>query len=936
MALEADMADEAPRTTLCLHKESRVDFGADPEACLIQIQIPSTSTFSRGARNQRRVLRGIECPKDEKTFQKTQLAASSSTSFRSSAQAPKSVLWRLLDEDKVLEIRPVDLTKGGEEHDATCILQFHFTAEIHREAVALTNGANDNIQVYALTKGNDLYTLALRPSFFQHEAASENNVERWCKAYRPASFTMCTPHRLIVADATQVIISLSDGRLLRLTRKDGEDGTQWQERAFNDGRWGSSLRGLVRWQGNNTIRFDGSTLDQATALAGALSPDGSHVYTVCINHTLKVWELETGKCVFARDLLGVHREPRELPELMLDPGSTNLIRIFDVRGVVEGDEYYVMTYSPHDVGQFKIWAIRDANSGDAGVRDLYPDEVLRPIDPELNPDSKSVWRVSDFSLGIVDRGNCMDLWILMKSNRRYRVFHLAFDLGFFPSSLPSDWQKLWTTVAQETGRHRVEPQSSGGESEDVNDQWLKFLFYPGIYSTIVLETALSMYQSSRNWIPAPKPKTSLRDRLCHATSSDIKPERFKDHADPHQQYRSALHQEWCILWQDIQDVERQLWEVVSLAYDEGQQLSWLVFAGGCAAIRTCDQIERMAQNTPDDLAKSANLLPLPSIEEGHSQDAVKLPDELAVIINAAAGFRRSFSHILQCLIRDMLSLELWQEPTLSMPDRIQRFYDQCSFDNEISDNAFEGLNEALVQIGGFNGLENGQFEAILMALPSTMASAPSGLTWTNFGSKLFDRATRECIGMQRQLVLDLLFVVVFLTVEVDEEGNPLATFDAPQLYSSLLERAKEYEVIHWLSTQSRRQIPSVTVNNTSSGSVTILEALFSRDISPQESTSQSQSEALTNTIGDVLTYINGRSQDAPFDEAILMVQCDLLAKGSLDLAVDFAKFVPDTAWGTYIKGRMYLMQGTFDMASTAFKKSAWKLCKLQSLHLTPD
>lgn len=924
------MAEEGPRTTLSLHKESRVNFDSDPEESLIQIQIPSTNTFSRAARNQRRVLRGGEAPKDEKTFQRSQLAASSSVFFRPLAQYPKSLLWRLLDEDKVLEIRPVDLTKDGEENDAKCIPQLQFPTSIHRAAVALVDGANDTIEVYALTRGNDLYTVSLRPSFFQYEKASEVNIERWCKPYRPASFTMCTPHRLIAADSTQVIISLSDGRLMRLTRKEGEAGTQWQERTFNDGQWGSSLRGLVRWQGNNTIRYDGSTLDQATALAGELSPDGRHIYTVCINHTLKVWELETGKCVFVRDLLGFRREPRETPELMLDPGSTNLIRIFNVEGVVEGDEYYLMTYSPHDVGQFKFWAIRDADAGDRGIRDLYPDKVLRPVDPELNPDSKAVWKVSDFSLGVSENTSRMDLWILMKSNRRYRIFHLAFDLDFFPSSLPSDWQTSWTTVAQETLKDQPEPQASGRESEEVMGQWLDFLFYPGRYSTNVLETALSVYRSSRNWIPPFEAKASLQERLCHAISADVKLERFKDHLDPLRQYHLALHQEWSILWQDIQDIERRLWEATSLAYNEQQGLSWLTFAGGCAAIRTCDQIERMAQNSPEDLAKSGNLLPLPSVEDGHSQDIARLPDELAVLIDAAAGFRESFSAALRDLCQNALSSELWREPMLSMPDRIQNFYDQCHLDGEVSDDAFEGLNEALVQISGFSGLGNGHFAAILRALPASMASAPSGLTWTRFGAKVFERATRECISMQKQLVFDLLLIVVFLTVEVEEGGNPLASIDSSQIYSLLLERAKEYEVMHWLTTHSRSQ-PSSDPQDPSMSSATVLESLFSRDISPQECTSQPQSEALTNTIGDVLTYMNGRSQDAPFDEAILMVQCDLLAKGNLDLAGDFAKFMPGTAWGTYIKGRMYVMQEKFDEGSIAFKKAAWKLCKCHSL-----
>ena len=925
------MTEGAPRAALSLHKEGRIDFDTAVDVCTtIQIQIPSSSTFSRTGRNQRRVLRGVQVPKNEQAFQKTHLATSSAVLFRSPSQSPQSLLWRLLDDEKVLEIRPFDLTKDSEETDeASCLMQLHFPGPIHREAIAIVEGINGTVDAYVLTKGHDLYTVSLRSSFFHDEKASEVNVERWCKTYRPASFTLCSPHRLIAADLSQIIVSLSDGRLMRLTRKRGEDGTQWQERTFNDGQWGSSLRGLVRWQGNNAIRYEGATLDQATALAGAISPDGRHVYTICMNHTLKVWELETGKCVYTGDLLGVHREPRELPELMIDPASARLIQIFNVKGVIEGDDYYVMTFSPHDLGQFKIWAVRDANAGDKGIRDLYTDELLRPVDPEPNPDSKAVWRVSDLTLEVTEKHHHIDFRMLMKSSRRYRIFHLASDLGTFPDSLPGDWHTLWTSIALETMNDQPEPQPLVSEPGDLMDAWLDFLFYPGKYSTNVLETALSIYRASRSYISAPKPKASLHERLSHAITSDVRPDRFQHHLEPQKQYCLALHQEWSILWQDVQDVERQLWDAASLAC-HGRNMPWLIFAGGCAAIRSCDQVERVAHNAPEDLARSGNLLPLPSIEGSHSQEAARLPDELGVLVGAAAGFRKSFSYSLRFSYEDTLSGELWQEPTISMPDRVQAFYDSCHLDSEVSDDAFDGLNDALVQIGGFSGLEDGQFTAILNTLPSTMASSPSGLAWTRFGSRVFERSTRECIGVHKQLVLDLLLVVVFLSVEVDEEGNSLARIDSSLVYSSLLERIKEYDVMGWLSTHSRPQLQSNTPGADSSLSVTILESLFSRDISPQESKSQSPAEAFTNTIGDVLTYISGRSQDAPFDEAILLVQCDLLAKKNLDLAVGFSRFLPRTVWATYIKGRMYLMQGECEAASTAFKRAAWKLCKFLS------
>ena len=922
------MAEEAPRTSLCLHKEIRIDLDGRSEASIIQIQIPSTSTFSRTSRNPRRVLRQHPTSKDEATFQQSHVASSSSLFSRSSDRFPRLLLWRLLDDDKVLDIRSIDLTSKDGGDEPSFVIQLHFPVPLRREAVTLVEGTSEIIEVHALTKGNEIYTVSLRPSFFYYEKATELNAERWAKAYKPASFTMCTAHRLLAADSKQIIISLSDGRLMRLTRKEGEDGTQWQERTFNDGQWGSSLRGLVRWQGNNAIRYEGATLDQATALTGALSPDGKHLYTVCMNHTLKTWELETGKCVFANDLLDLHREPRELPELMIDPASSNFLKLFKVEAALEGDEYYFITHSPHDLGQFKVWAVRDANAGGKGIRDLFPEDILRPPDPESNPDSKAVWKVHNFDIGVSETRKHMNLWVLMKSSRRYRLFHLRVDLASYPSSLPSDWQSAWTTVAPETMYDQPEPQVLRQDSEDVMRVWIEFLYYPGRCTRDVLETALSIYRSSRKWIPAPRPREHLQERLCKAISSDIKPDRFKTHADPQQQYHLALHQEWSILWQDIQDVKRQLWEATSMAYDEREDMPWLLFTGGCAAIRSCDQIERIAQNAAEDLAQSGNLLPLPTVEDGQTQDVARYPDELAVVVDAAADFCERLSYTARSSCEAILSNELWQEPTLSMPDRIQAVYDQCCFDKEVDQDGFDGLNEALTQVGGFHGLENGHFEAIIDGLPTTMASAPSGLKWTYFGSKMFEKATRECLNLHKRVLSDLLLMVVFLNGEADDQGNPIISINAAKIYASLLERLKEYEVIHWLSTHLQTQSSSDPQFIDPSTSVTFLESLFSKHIYPQENTSQSQSEALTNTIGDVLTYINGRSQGAAFAEAIILIQCELLARGDLELAHDFSRFLPGTAWSTYVKGRMHLMRERFDEASSAFRQAAWKLCKL--------
>lgn len=121
------MDSEAPSSSLCLFKETRTDLEPSHPGSVIQIQVPSTSTFSVRPRQQRRVLRTSPIYKDEDAFNKHCLASSSSFHFGKSKRHPRSFLWRVLQEGRVLELRCVDLSKRNrEEREASFTLQLVF------------------------------------------------------------------------------------------------------------------------------------------------------------------------------------------------------------------------------------------------------------------------------------------------------------------------------------------------------------------------------------------------------------------------------------------------------------------------------------------------------------------------------------------------------------------------------------------------------------------------------------------------------------------------------------------------------------------------------------------------------------------------------------------------------------------------------------------
>ena len=947
------MDDELiPVTSLCLFKETRVG-NEDGVKSIIQIEAPSTGVatpFNRNSRLRRRVQTTRPIIKDDEDFGRRLLASSGSIYFGTTRRYPRSIAWRILEGGKVLELRSTDLSKSDQEtKEATCILQLGFSNAIRRGGVALTDAEDhDSLSLFVLTRGSELYTFTIQRDFFCYTEISED-INKWCKIFKPSSFSISTPYRLVAESSLQVVVSLSDGRLLHLRRKSGDDGSLWHETTYSDGQWGSSLRGLVRWQGSNVVKFDGAALDQETPAGIALSPDRKHAFVVCLNHTLKVWNLDVARSVFSTDILGQKREPHEIPKVMLDPSIVHKVEVFQADAITDGDLYYVMTFSPHGLGQFKLWAVRDPNEGALGIRDLFPELTLRPPDPDPSPESNTIWKVADFKVRSAGKGRGMEMWILMRSNKYYRLYHLKFDMFNFAIF----WRDDWSMTALDTLEQHPQPHISDDGPDDFRDLWLSFFLQPGRYPETVLETALSMYSVARKLESPAKSNSSLKERMCSVIASNVRLRESDTGGMDFKKYQADINQEWLIFWQDVRDLTNSRWDVISLAYDENADMPWLVFADGYSAIRDCSRIETLAHNTSADLSKSLNLLESPSIEIEEDTEP-KLPDELAVLVEAAAAFRQSFSYSLRQTCSTVLTTELWQDPLHSVPVRMQSFYDQCNFAEEIADSSIGDLEAGLESIGGYSGLETESFLAIIKDLPQMSANA-SDLTISKFGLKVLVEGAREMIGLHERVLLNLLIMVVFVNAEIDIEENSMESLDATKVYVVLLDLLKQYQMMHWLVNNIRAyeeeldsQAPGTTsrigrqksAKKSSNEISTVFENLFAVDPKPQEYSQQSQSTALTRSIQDVLKWvIGGNEPTITLDSVLVYVQCNLLANNNIDLASDFLRYQPSNAWATYVKGRLYLERREFTEAAIYFKKAAFKLCKsliiVYNLALTP-
>ena len=926
------MEGQTQPTLLNAYVETRVDLEPLEQNTVVQIQIPSTTSFGLSSQSSRRTVSTSTTCNNESTFARSCLANASSIYFSKLRAYPRSFLWRVLDNNKTLELRSIDLAKDDrEDKDATVILQLGFPSAVRTGGVAFADKREDGLSVFVLTKSNELFTLTIATRLFYDVTASEGSPNKWCKAFKPSTFTMASPHRLITANPESLIVTLDDGRLLRLSRQKKEDGSVWQELVYNDGGWGSSLRGLIRWQGSNTIRYDGNLLDHNTAIAAEFSPSQRHLVTVCADHTLKIWNLEKGCSVFSMDLLGQQRGPEDMQRMMLDAGNPEILRVFDASGTSDGDEYYAMTYSPLEGGQFKIWAIRDADYGKLGVRFLHSEDVLRPPDPDPNSETKAVWKMANFKVRQRNRDAGMQLWMLLRSNRRYKLYCLTFDL----EDLPKAWDGRWTLTSSRSLNETSVPQPLSTDAREAPDLWLEHLLYPGRYSKAILETALSSYTSSRNLQEAIDTRGDLSHRLCSAIGSQVASQPIKvqeESGTPFEQYRAALQQEWSLLHQEIQDLDKLRWQMPSLSYDERSDMPWLVYAGGCSAIRNCSQLEAISYNAPAALEDSINFLGTKSIEDESGQEP-KLPHELAVLVQAIAGFTSSFNPSLQRSCQTSLASELWQDPLTSVSDRMRDFYTNCNFQEEISIPAIESLKESLEPLGGADNISTDHFVALIHEMPRFMTADDPGQTLSTIGLNFLVKGAQEMINLHSRMLFDMLIFIVLVENEDLEKDDQMLQLDTSVAFMALSEQLKRYGLMQWLAkkvssqhqsspAKAGKEAPRGLIKQ--AGGPTILGLLFAADISLQAVEGQSQRAALTDTMQDLLVWtIGGNDKTITFDRVLVYIQCSLLKNGDTTLASEFQFMQPCTPWAVYVKGRICLSCGDATEAALCFQKAAY-------------
>ncbi|KAF2151954.1 hypothetical protein K461DRAFT_322084 [Myriangium duriaei CBS 260.36] len=946
-----------------LYTEARLNIEPTSPASILQISTDSSSSIFASRKRTRGVDNGAA--QDEDEYARRHLSVDSSIFFRPLHRTPRSILWRVLDDSKSLELQSVDLTQNRRDsHESLLTFSLSFANPIRPNGVAFADStSHDALEVFVLLTSNELFTFSLRPDLLLRRTvptASDSDPSIF-KTFALSSFSFRHPYKLIALSDLQLVVSLHDGALLRLDRRVGENGALWRETFFHEGGWGSSLRGLIPWKGQNTVRFGNIELAPTTATAIRSSPSGSHVFTVSLDHTLKAWNADTGKIGFQVDLLGEPRpEGRPANQYLINPNQSSLMKIFDVKKKPAGHSFYCVVYSPKN-HQFKFWAVDNPDDGEAGLTEVQPDvKFIPPLDELMDT---NVWQMADFDLEPgEDMWENTRLWVRARSGAHCQIFTVKFDLlTQNTDDIVYAWKHEWATV--DAGSLSISHLSNspslklssdndqGDQVTESSDEWLDFLTYPGRFSPSSLETALNIYRHSHglgNSSKSVTSNTSYQERLRHSITAKIGLTRTAEgHVDT-DRYIKNINSQWKAFYGLVKHLHQRRADSLSLALDRATGLSWSIRADQVAPIRKCSGIEvdllneKILAEQEDDWI--LNSFPLTdSIPNDLALSAARLLCAANIFrAGLSAPFNRNFGRLSSAFALRDAETDFSHRSRKPQSSPLQQLYDHCDFAHEVGDDEFNTLTDSVQDLGGLGQIENTVFEAVLTKLTEVPRGQKKDVTLFRYGDKATIAVAQDTLLDGRQWLLDLLALVTFMSQDL--ETDELARgFKPMELYSIIVNKLREFDVLLWMASNTRLEKTKTRRTSASDGlhsehddteqlSMTILGSVFIGDWPDMVFPEEKMTDLITHWSR---AWTFGSSLNIQYDGVTAHIMSNLLKHENYRLAFDFARFLPKNSWTTYLKGRLYLGEGEYSAAAASFRRAAQDLSQPTKTRMQP-
>ncbi|KAF2092979.1 hypothetical protein NA57DRAFT_48993 [Rhizodiscina lignyota] len=945
-----------------IYTETRLDLDEASPGSTIELILPSSNYSIARASPTRRIVTTESLVQDEDTFLKEHIATESSIYLRRASRSPRVFLWRLLESRTVLELQAVDLHQDKSvPGDAVLTLLLRFPRPLRPFGVALADpDERDALCVFAVTDRGDLYTLTLKREMFVHAKASEADMGDWCRVVQPSAFSFQFPYKLFALSALELVVALHNGGLLRLLRKPGDDGASWRDTFFSEGSWGSTLKGLIPFQGHKSVRFGDLDLEANTTSSLALSPDGKHFIAVGLDHVLRAWNIESGRIGMQTDLLGENTPTdRKTALYLMGAEQKQLLQL------VPGDEqngilYYMVSYSPK-AHQFKIWGVLDADSGLQGLRDVRDDvQFIPPLDELMDA---SVWTLEEFHVIAKSHWRESEIWIRARSGPVSQVFTLKFDLFANKKDLQHAWRDNWATVnsgplsfsrLNDRIPDTLDRMAFDTYSASLTDQWLDFLFYPGRFSPTALGTALHVY--SRRTIAVTHrgeplgtsfSKMPLKQQVCdaimHAAQANIHNSQHSNHS----QANSDVATQWRLFYGLVKDFQKRRSHALSFAYDDAQEVPWLVCADYISALRECSAVEIMHLN-PQSPLSNRTITPSHPLAAYFDTEA---DFDVVTLFHAAhaltSGFPRSFRQTL----RAAAAVEVLEELSDAVNERMEAFDHRTNLCAQVKDDDVSRLTDVLKEIGGYTEVDNNIFFSALEKLSETIRGSQGRLVITRYGAKALIRGSQETLQLAIDTLLDLLSLAIFMGLDLEPtELSP--QFDAQTLYVELITQLREHYLLEWFASTVRQVHTTPSIRAQPASSVRDSTALFDTDLSHLDTslmpsdpgTGAAQTVMESMFIGDwsailtphdqpgskLLTYwcrawTYGADVQSNYNELTAHVLAFLLKSGDVNITQEFTKFMQTTPWSGYITARLDLAQGEFEAAARLFRKCSFGL-----------
>ncbi|KAH8731234.1 nucleoporin Nup120/160-domain-containing protein [Phaeosphaeriaceae sp. PMI808] len=927
----------------CLYKEARVNIEPAFPGSTIAFTLPASSLSTFGTRTvaKRTVIQEQYTDQDEDAFTRRHLATDGSIFFRQRHAYPRSFLWRVLDNRKMLEIQSADLDHSTDDkYEANHTLLFQFPSPIRPFCVAFAEPSDrDALTVFAITTANDLYMLTINRDFFARTTASEQDVESWCKRSEPTLFSGRIPYRLVAVDVNELLVALDDGAICRIHWD--QDSNTWDGSRYQHSNW--SVRGLLSWKAQPTVRFDNADLAISAAAAIILSPDKQHIISVCLDHTIRAWNVASGKLGAHMDLLGQTDRALEKTSssYFIGPSQSTLMAIIPgpptgPSGGLGGAQYHIITYSPKQ-HQFKFWGVRDADDSQHGLYDICQDaDLIPPIDELM---ATSVWTLEEFHIipGAAGwRGT--ELWLRARSGPSSRVYSLKFDPSDDPDTLTHVWKNNWITVdggpltpegLKNNPANPSERDLDAAHSDvDLFTQWLDFLFYPGRFSTATLETALFILKRGLDRTRTNKisNRDSLKERICFTITSlagDSKTEGVDV-----DQFEDLMVAKWQAFYGIVKDLHKRRGESLSLAYDKAAGMPWLALSDYLSAIRSCSDAEISMLNAAALSAPHKLSAPLQkSLRKSETRDVPRL-------LNAASSFRQRLPSSVQQEVQHQIEIDLLQSRPLTILDRMELIENNSEILQNVSD---EDLSLLVEELG--TEVKDISTETFLRAIQTLghedQGRVDSRRQVARFGLKTLLQVTQETLEADHRILLDLIVLVLFMFVELESETP--ADFDASEVFVELIRQYKDCMTVSWLastvwahptatgpaSTHLYRTLSEVLkVSKNLPLTQTVLEGIYGGRAFELPLTKELKTNLLTHWSRGLIALVFKDGSYESFTEDTMGI---LLFEKEYDLAQDFSKFLPDNNWATYLKGRLHIALGENDSASLCFQKAAFEL-----------